>query len=206
MKSIFSILTFLFFLPVTGQKKSYDVVNAQNIEKIVLSSDEIYKISIETVPGDEIKISSETEGEYYNQISLDTDIRDNTLYLNSRYNEILQDGYDKLSAHKVYSMEVKLKIPEGMIFSVNSNIASVFLTGSFERMLIQLKTGSCYFNNFEGNAVVNTYDGNIFGNARNFNPEATSRNGEVNVPKNSYGIHKMVLTSINGDIKLSETK
>ncbi len=206
MRSIFFVLIFFFFFTASAQKRSYDIVDAKDIQKIVFSGDEVYKINVETVSDKEIRIFSKTEGEYYNQISIDTDIRDGTLYLSSRYNENLQGGYDKLSAHKVYSMEVKLEIPEGMIFSVNSNIASVLLSGSYESVLIQLKTGSCYFDNFEGNAVVNTYDGNIFGDAKSFNLEASSRNGEVNIPENSSGIHKMVLTSINGNIKLSENK
>ncbi len=182
------------------------VIDGMDIERIILSSDEIYNIRISTHPGKEIKIITDSEGEYYNDIHLDVEHREKTLFLNSRFRKILQSGYDKLSAHKVFSMEVALQIPEDLEVEVNSNVASVFLFGDYKNVLIQLKTGSCYFKDFEGAAVVNTYDGNITGSAKNFIPEANSRHGQVEVPQNLHGIHKMVLTSINGDINLTQTK
>ena len=206
MKVIFSIFFLFFLLPVAAQKHTVQVLDGRGIGKILLSSDEIYNIRISSHPGKEIKIITDAEGEYYNDISLDVERRDQTLFLNSRFREILQSGYDKLSAHKVFSMEVVLQIPEGLEVEVNSNVASVFLKGDYKNILIQLKTGSCYFENFEGAAVVKTYEGNITGGAKNFISEANSRHGQVEVPQNSYGIHKMVLTSINGDIKLTQTK
>lgn len=206
MKFFFFLLMLLPGFTAIAQKHSTHVIEAGDLEKIILSSDEIYKIKLSTHPGTEIRITTDTEGEYYDDINLDVERRSQTLFLNSRFREILQSGYDKLSAHKVFSMEVELEIPEDMEVEVNSNVASVFLTGSYDSVLIQLKTGSCYFEDFEGTAVVNTYEGNILGSARNFTSEANSRHGQVEVSKNSHGIHKMVLTSINGDIKLTETK
>lgn len=194
------------FLPVTAQKHTEQVIDAENIERIVFSGDEIYSVRIKAVTGEEIRIFSDTEGEYYNNISLDHEIRNKTLYLNSRYREILRSGYDKLSAHKVYAMEVIVEIPEHLTVEIKSNLASIYVSGAFKNILAQLNSGSCYFLNFIGNAVVNTYAGNILGSVSPAEYEVNSRHGQVNVPENTRGIHKMVLTSINGDIKLSETK
>lgn len=193
-------------MPVTGQKHTEEIIEAENIEKIIFSSNEVYRIRIRTVTGNVIKISSDAEGEYFNNISLDTEVRSKTLYLSSRYREILQSGYDKLSAHKVFSMEVTLEIPEGITAEINSNLASVYITGTYDSILVQLNSGSCFLKDFSGAAVVNTYDGNIVGNVTSGNFEAASRHGEIDVPKNTFGSHKLVLTSINGNIKVSETK
>lgn len=206
MKLFFTFLVLLLGFNANAQKRTSHIIEAGDLEKIVLSSDEIYKIKLSTYPGTEVKITTDAEGEYYDDINLDIERRSQTLFLNSRFRESLQSGYDKLSAHKVFSMEIQLEIPENMVVEVNSNVASVFLSGTYGSILIQLKTGSCYFEDFEGMAVVNTYEGNILGTAGNFTAEATTRHGEVEVPLNSHGIHKMVLTSINGDIKLTETK
>jgi hypothetical protein len=196
----------IFFFSVSAQKVTREVISADNIKKISLSGDEVFKVRVNTSRGKEIIITTHTEGEYFNDISLDAEHRNETLFLASRYREILQNGYDKLSAHKVFSMEVELHIPKNMILEVNSNVASVYLTGVYEQVFVQLKNGSCYFEDFSGNAVINTYDGNILGTARSINAEAKSRNGEVEIPQILHGNHKMVLTSINGDIKISETK
>ena len=206
MKLTFFLLLFICFLSVSAQKVTGDVFSAGNIKKIMLSSDEIYKINLSTGSGKEIRITTRTEGEYFNEISLDAELQDGTLLLNSRYREILQNGFDKLSAHKVFSMEVDLEIPHGMIVEIISNLASVFISGNYDAVLVQLKNGSCYLEDFAGDAVINTYDGNILGTAYSINAEANSRHGEVDVPEFLQGKHKLVLTSINGDIKVSETK
>lgn len=205
MKLLFPIFLFFFF-STSAQKVTREILYAKDLRKIVLSSDEIYRIKISTGSGEKIRITTRTEGEYFNNISLESQVQNNTLFLTSRFNEILQNGYDKLSAHKVFSMEVELEIPREMEVEINSNLASVFLSGVFHSVLVQLKTGSCYFEDFEGDAVVNTFDGNILGTARSIDIEANSRQGKVEVPLAPHGNYKMVLTSINGDIKISETK
>lgn len=206
MKSFYSLLLILLCLPAAAQKHTTHVIEGGDLEKIILSSDEIYIIKISTHPGSEIKIGTDAEGEYYNDINLDVERQANTLFLNSRFREILQSGFDKLSAHKVFSMEVELEIPVGMKIEINSNVASVYLKGKYNHALVQLKNGSCYLEKFEGNALINTLEGNILGDAKNFEAEANSRHGKVLLPVVTQGNHKMVLTSINGDIKLSETK
>ena len=183
-----------------------EVIDVAKIKRISLAGDEIFKLRLTTGPGKAIVITTNTEGEYYNDISLDTELRDETLFLTSRYRNILQNGYDKLSAHKVFSMEVELEIPQDMMVEVNSNLASVYLSGVYEHVLVQLRNGSCYFEDFKGNAVINTFDGNILGTVQGVSVEANSRNGEVEVSKVLHGNHKMVLTSINGNIKVFETK
>ena len=194
------------FLPANAQKTTRENLTTGDLKRIVFSSDEIYKISVSTIPGNEVIITTRTEGEYYNQISLENYLKDGTLFLNSKFREDLQNGFDKLSAHKVFSMEVELQVPENLVLEINSNLASVYISGSYERIFIQLTNGSCYLENYKGNAVVNTFHGNIFGTTRRTEIKANSRHGEVVVPKIFNGNHKMVLTSINGDIKISETK
>lgn len=206
MKTLLTTFFLIFFLSAQAQKVTREVLTARDLERIVFSSDEIYRISVNTVPGNEVIITTRSEGEYFNEINLEHEVKGKTLFLNSRYREILQNGFDKLSAHKVFSMEVELQVPEDIMLEISSNLASVYLSGAFDRVLIQLKNGSCYLEAFRGDAVINTFDGNITGTARSMDVEANSRHGEVDVPQIFHGNHKMVLTSINGDIKLSETK
>jgi|25_taG_2_1085351.scaffolds.fasta_scaffold13637_2 DUF4097 and DUF4098 domain-containing protein YvlB len=206
MKSYLVIFFFILSLSASAQKVTQDVLASAHLDKIVLSSDEIYRINIKASTTEEIQIKTKTEGEYFNQISLDTKLEGSTLLLSSRYREILQSGYDKLSAHKVFSMEVDLEIPEGMVLQINSNTASVYLSGRYKSVFIELKNGSCYLSDFSGEAVINTYDGNILGTVSKVNVEAKTRHGTMNLPQVPGGIHNMVLTSINGDIKLTETK
>src|SRR5690606_19900232 len=100
MKFKLPFFMFLLWFPVMAvmaQKHVEHVIEAGEIQKIILSSDEIYRIDVKTIPGEQIRISTDAEGEYFNEINLDLETREHTLYLNSRYREILQSGFDKLS-------------------------------------------------------------------------------------------------------------
>lgn len=189
-----------------AQKESLKTIDAAGINTIVLSSDEVFKISISTAAVENITIKTEAEGEYFNNISLDSEIIEDKLQLSSRFQENLQGGFDKLSAHKVFSLKAEIQIPEGMIVNINSNLASVYASGNYKSVLIQLKSGSCYLKNFSGNAVINTFNGNIEVETSNAEVDAVSRHGKVEIYKNPFGKNKIILRSIQGDISLTENK
>lgn len=206
MRSFFLFSAFLFFISVNAQKRTLEVIDAAGIEAIHISSDEIFKITLSTGAGKEIKIRSVTDGEYYDDISLQTHIEGSILKLESQYQEILQSGFDKLSAHKVLSMEIELEIPEGMRVDISSNVATVHGKGKYDKLFIQLKSGSCYLSEFLGDAVINTFEGNVIVKTGNAKVEATSRHGLVHVQSDNYGKHKIAITSINGNISVEKTK
>lgn len=206
MRYFFIVIAFFFCLPVNAQKKTLEVIDATEIESLVISSDEIFKITISTSSLKEIRISTRADGEYFDEISLESELKEGRLILRSAYREILQSGYDKLSAHKVLSMEVELEIPEGMRVEIVSNVATVFGRGKYEELFIQLKSGSCYLEEFHGDAVVNTFSGNVVIKTSDAQVTASSRHGEVDVLDNSFGSNKIAVTSINGNISVQKTK
>ncbi len=203
-------LCFLAFLTpnlfVHAQKQTQEIWEAGDVKTIILATDEVYKIMVKTAPVETITVKTLAEGEYYNEIGLNSEVIGNVLYLNSNFQEKLQGGFDKLSAHKVFAMEVEMLIPEGLELRINSNLATVHLSGEYEKILVQLKSGSSFLKNFSGDAVINTYNGNINVSTSNALVEAESRNGEVLLPPANGGIHQISLTSINGNIKVQETK
>jgi hypothetical protein len=204
-----TFLVIWFFLGIflgSAQKETREVLEASDIRKIEIYADEVYKISLSTVKTEKVIISTHSEGEYYNDISLVTQEEEHNLKLTTRYPEALTGGYDKLSAHKVISMEIELQVPENIQVYVRSNLASVVARGSYENFYADLKSGYCRLSPFIGNAIVNTYKGNIYVETTFANIEAESRNGEVRVPKEMQGANLLKLKSINGDISVFKTK
>ena len=187
-----------------AQKETTSIIDAEGINTIIISSDEVFRLNITAAPVDKITIKTKADGEYFNNISLDTEVQGNTLFLTSRYREILQSGFDKLSAHKVFAMEVFLQIPEDLNVEITSNLAAVFGKGDFKSLFVQLKSGFCTLEDFTGNAVINTYDGNVDVETEDAAIEANSRHGRINVPVNSFGTHSIQITTINGDIRVKE--
>lgn len=200
------VILFFLSLNLTAQKEIQRKIDASGLQSIIIDSDEVYRVTIRTAAVKLITISSRADGEYYNEIHLDPDMDQNTLYLQSQFRKKLQSGFDKLSAHKVFAMEVTLEIPNDMNIQVRSNVASVHLKGKFKNVILELKSGSGYLKDFSGNAVVNTYNGNIEVESNYAVVEAESRHGRVIVPQIKTGDNHLKLTSINGDIKVMETK
>lgn len=205
MNFIIPILISLFFIE-TGfsQKDTSQSFDAQKLEQLYIYTDEVFKINLLTSDTDQIILTSHTDGEYFNEISLETEMLQNKMILTSKFRKILQGGYDKLSAHKVFSMEITLEIPENIQVFVRSNIASVTGKGTFKNLQIELKSGYCRLEYLEGNAVINTYNGSIWVAAHNSKITANSRNGRVNMPAPAHGKYQVNLTSINGNISVPE--
>lgn len=206
MKNLLVFLFFLIVASVYAQKETMQVLDAGRLKAVSINSEEIYKVTISTAPVKSITIKSRSDGEYFNEISLDSEVRNNTLYLKSRFREILKSGFDKLSAHKVFAMELVLEIPEDISVEIISNLASVFMEGDYDEVLVQLKSGSAYLKKFDGDAIINTYDGNIHVQAENAQYEVETRHGKIDLPASAYGTNFLKLTSINGNIKVQETK
>ncbi|MDT0689747.1 hypothetical protein RM549_08125 [Salegentibacter sp. F188] len=202
------ICSFLFFgiLLCNAQKDTREIFDASDIHKIEIYADEVYKISLYTSGTEEIKISTHSEGEYYNNIFLVTEVEKQTLKLSSRFPKALTGGYDKLSAHKIISMEIKLEVPENIQVFISSNLASVEAGGSFKYLFADLKDGYCRLLSFKGKATVNTYKGNIYVETTPVNVQAKSRNGIVYVQPGIRGTNLLKLKSINGDIRVLRTK
>ena len=83
-----------------------------------------------------------------NYIVLITEIINNTLYVATKYQPLFTDANDKLSAHKVMSIELGLNIPANKSIYVSSDIASVFVNGQYKDAIIELINGACVLNDF----------------------------------------------------------
>lgn len=204
MKGLILILITLFTISGFSQKDTSRSFDAAGIEKIYIYTDEVFKINLKTSDKPQIILTSHSEGEYFNDISLEAEVLQDRMLITSKFREILQSGFDKLSAHKVFSLEISLEIPEGMEVFIKSNIASVNGSGKFKKLEVELNSGACDLEMFYGDLMINTYNASI--NVQTFDAEiiAHSRNGEIFLPPATPGKNQIKLTSINGNIRVRE--
>ena len=200
LKRICLLLTLLISVPGLSQKDTREIIDAENLSRINIDTDEVYLINIVTTNKSEVRIRTHSEGEYFDDIILNTSIEGDELIIKTKYPQRLAGGYDKLSAHKVFSLEIELMIPENLEVRISSNIASVQGKGDFKPIFAELKQGYCKLLDFSGDAVINTYSGNIFVETSSGLIEANSRNGKVDIPEFLPGRNPLKLTSIDGNI------
>lgn len=179
---------------------------ASHIKEILFQAEEVAEIQIVTTDDPEIFLEVRSEGEYFNAIALTTESFQDRLLIKSSFPEALAGGYDKLSAHKVFSLQVSLKIPENLKVSVLSNIASVTASGSYESLQIQTKSGSSILEDFSGDAIINTYTGNIIVETSEATISASTRNGRTDIGEFTPGNNIISLTSVYGDIQVRNTE
>ncbi|GGG31169.1 hypothetical protein GCM10011532_13300 [Christiangramia forsetii] len=185
-----------------AQRDTREIIDAQSIKSIQINTNEVYLLNISTSKNSEIRIKTHSEGEYYDDIILESLINGEELVITTKYPEKLTGGFDKLSAHKIFSLEIEMEIPEGLAVSIQSNIASLQGKGNFKSIYASLKQGYCKLLDFSGTAVINTYSGNILVETSSGLIEADSRNGDVQIPGFMPGRNPIRLTSIDGDIKV----
>jgi DUF4097 and DUF4098 domain-containing protein YvlB len=150
-----------------------------------------------------IRINSIVDGEYENEYQIFTSINGDRLDIKLEQIAFREIADDKRNALKVIAAKLLLEIPQKKNLSIESDIGSVILNGSFNSISIQLQQGYC---NLKGNtkeALINTIDGNIniqTGDAKIVS--AVTNNGKVNIYPFKVKSSLYNLKSINGDISI----
>ena len=202
MKYLLVIFFNIYSIAALAQKNTYMEFDARGINKLHILTEEVFKINLKTSKTDKIYLRTQSEGEYYNDISIEVKLEEGQMLLSSKFPARLQNGYDKLSAHKVFSLEITLEIPEDLEIYVRSNQASLHGLGKYKYMEVELRTGYCKLNDFKGNALINTYSGNVEIETSNAMVTAHSRSGKVLNQGFSSGDHSIEIGSITGDISV----
>lgn len=206
IKLSLTIIGLFFCLNIYAQKETLQTINATTISEIVIKSNEVFKVSMKTTKEKTVTMKTASEGEYFQNISLTTTITGNTLTITSKYPEILTSGFDKLSAHKVFAVQMFIEVPENLNVRVISNVASVYGSGSYKNLELELKSGQCSLSNFDGNLLVNTYNGNILVETAYAKVEANSRHGSIENTLKHAGKNLLKLKSIDGNITVAQSQ
>jgi hypothetical protein len=209
MRQIFFIIIILFLgnYCCLAQKTIQKEFDSEGIQKLSIADDAIFKIILQSSEETAIKVSAHISGEHFESIIIEEKIVDGTLSLKTGFAPFFTLENDKLAAHKVMAIEVKLTVPKKLAVEIKSKLASVIATGTFKSLSISLENGNCNLNNFFGNAQLKTIAGNIAVQAqKNVSGNAISRNGTVENKLSGNGEFLVGSESINGNISLLQTE
>lgn len=200
----------LFFFPMVegiAQKILEKTWNAATITTLEITSDEIFRINVTTIPTETIVLKTRVEGEYAENVVLTAFEEEKRLSISTGFSPYYQPKNDKLAAHKVLSIEMDLLLPEGKSVWIKGAIVSVETFGAFENLTLLLRTGNCVLRNFSGNGTIGTWDGNIevFAQKGVYGTGKTEHGNVVNELWET-GIFKLQAQSVNGDITLLKSQ
>jgi hypothetical protein len=206
-KIVLSLLLIFGISEAISQKFVERQLDAAIIERLIISSDLINTLTINTQATSQIRIASKVAGEYYESLVVTTSEENKTLLIGASYSPYFIPENDKLAAHKVMSVDIELTIPTFLFVEVSTPIATVSAVGNYANFHAYLENGDCQLNRFLGNASITTKGGDITVRAKeNVSGRAFSEKGSVINYLPGMARYTIIAESRDGDISLLQTK
>ncbi|WP_299259496.1 hypothetical protein [uncultured Aquimarina sp.] len=206
MRQLFFFLIFLTLsISVQSQSTFNKSIDATDLSEVLIFLDDTFQIEITNTSENKIIVNGISEGEYQNNILINAKRKEDSLIIIDDVQPFSENHNDKLSAHKVIVLKVKIQIPQHLRVTVKSRIASLQLDAKIKSLFVELNSGDCLLQNFIGNATINTLEGDITVYTKNSTITAMTKSGILSIEK-TFGQHQIELKSITGNISVYKTK
>ena len=202
----FTLICLLLFQGLSAQKKVIKNIDAFGIGFLEVMADKVFDIGIIAVKSSTITITTWTEGEHNEQLLITANGQGDKMTIGCEYQPEFRNFNDKLSAHKIISVKMKLEVPENLVLYLSSEIANARIQGKFKMLTAELKSGFCILKDFYGNAIANTYNGDIVMETNFASVVAETKNGKLLLDAIVPGPHNIELKSVNGSITVTKTQ
>ncbi len=202
------LLIILCFIPFFGAaqkivKKSW---LSSDTTSIYIDAERCYKITLETVAGNALEVEAVLDGEYAKDLVLQLEKQSGTLMITPSFLPSFEDPNDKLSAHKVISIALHIRIPEHRNVVLAGADCNVFASGIFSTLDITLDDGSCTLDRVSESTKVVTNKGSISVSDTAAHIRAKSKYGNVQEHGIPLGDNNYDLSTVSGNIYFSKTE
>ena len=187
-----------------GQKKVTRVFDAESLTKIQVNAERIFQVELQSEPTDQIEAEVAIEGEYQSELTVSAKRMGSTLVLSGVFLPTFKDPNDKLSAHKVVSVGIKLRVPEQLAVEISGAATRVTASGFYEDLDIDTGKGPVVLQKASGFIKVRTMSGVITAKEASGVIEATSSYGSVFQGTTRDGNSVFTLESLSGDIYVNK--
>ncbi|MBT8178948.1 MAG: DUF4097 domain-containing protein [Eudoraea sp.] len=194
------------FQTVLGQKAINKTYPASLDTRIQIDTDKCYLAEISAYEGEAVIVEARMDGEYAEALSINITEEGKTLWIGTAFNPDFVFPNDKLSAHKVVSISLSIRIPAYRDVQVFGSSCNVMLSGAFNEVDVVLNDGSCTLDQVARNVKVNTQSGHIRLNSLQGAVKAISHYGRVLQEEIPQGEKRYDLETVSGDITLQRTR
>ena len=198
---------FLLFLALGsgtlyGQKQVTKPLINSGIRAISIDVTRAYEIQLLTGEAQEVMVEARMEGEYSSDLLVLFKESGSTLFIETPFSPNFEMPNDKLSAHKVISVKLKIILPEYQNVFLNASSCQVSTSGVFRNLDIVLNDGGCNLTHKAENTEVTTGSAPINAHLESGVIEADSKYGKVLMEPIPIGDHHLKLYSTRGDISV----
>ena len=203
---LFQIVLFVLVAQVTAQKRVHKVLLDESITMIQVNAENCYEVVLETGDNPAIEVEAQMDGEYRDDLQMKVSEVGNTLVLGAGFQPSFKDPNDKLSAHKVVSIALKINIPSYKNVQIFGKSARVVAFGDYLNLSITLSDGTCVLHDISEEVSVRTQSGNILVYANAAKIMAETKYGELIKNPIPRGVNQYNLNSVTGNIILNKTE
>ncbi len=206
MRALLFFVIFFTLVNLHAQKLVRKAFIDPRTETIQIDAQYCYRIDLKTASSNEVEISASMEGEYAKDLLISIEQSGTTAMISADFQPLFINPNDKLSAHKVVSIALEIRVPEYKYVDVFGTNTNLYATGKYEDLNITLSDGRCTLENVSESVEVTTQKGDIMVMAPSGNIVAESTYGNVEKGIIPFGYNQFILKTIEGDIFLTKTK
>lgn len=201
------VLLSLFFLflwvhPGSAQKVLTKTFPVEIGSLVQLDARNNYRVEVRTENRNNIRVEALMEGEYQGDMLVHMRQEGSTIHIATRSQPAFDFPNDKLSAHKVVAVGLRVLLPEHLAFQLYGLAARVEVYGDYNTLDVSLSSGNCYLDTRVDHAAVKTLSGNIQLWAKEGEVRARSQYGEVSGGGNAELKSKYSINTITGNITI----
>lgn len=181
-------------------------VNSEQEYFIQILAEQCFKVEVYTSEDALLTVEAVMDGEYQDQLLIPIEQQGSTLRISTSFNPLFKHPNDKLSAHKVVAIALKVGLPKNQRVQLVGTTADVQARGDYRELDIQLSSGKCSLDMGSGTVEVKTQNGDIVLAHNRGTGLAESRFGQVLGSFDEVGDCRYSLQSVEGNIYLQNIK
>ncbi|MEA1786563.1 hypothetical protein U1E44_10710 [Arenibacter sp. GZD96] len=194
------------YLVSYGQKITHKTLIDPETTSIHLNAANVYQVQLATRETKEMNIEAFIDGEYSGEQLVQITKNGGTSVVSVEFQPNFEMPNDKLSAHKVLSVALKIEVPQGKRFYLYGSEANVSITGVYSHLKVVLNDGNCTLYHVQAPVVVQTQSGVITTKGAYATIEAFSKYGAVFGEAHTSGKYSYHLSTVTGNIYLNKTE
>ncbi|MBC2838013.1 hypothetical protein [Robiginitalea sp. SC105] len=185
-----------------AQKRVSRTLLDPEVRSIAIDGSQCFAISLETAPTDEVTVEASMEGEYRSEVLVQTETLGGTLLISTGLSPAFDLPNDKLGAHKVLSVRLRIVLPEDQRVTLSAGRCQVETSGHYEELQVRINEGGCRLDHRAATTRVRTFSAPITARIAEGEVLAESRHGRVQIDPIPAGNSRFMLSSNSGDIQV----
>jgi len=203
LKGSYSLLFLVLALQtVWSQKTLSKVLEDPSLTQIHVLAEQVNTLRLKPSPSKELLVTARLNGEYSPHQMIVFTRKGNTLFIGPDLSATFELPNDKLSAHKIWSVDLAVEIPAHLEVFIAGGNTQINAEGIFEKLQIALKDGLCVLEEVGNKVQVNTLRAPIVLSQKNGVVDAKTTYGHLDFLAIPSGDSNIVLRSLYGDIKV----